>query len=181
MEEISRGVGCRGALLRCALQPLCESAAPQRQSGAEGQIPAQARPAASTPAPWRWEPGSDRRRLDAPARRSSRRSLRPQWQQDVDHQWARGRDPDCLCQDRCQRRAAWYHRFHHRTAASKGSPRAQKLDKLGMRGSNTCELVFEDCEVPEENVMGTVGGGARITHVGSGLRAPWCSPAAPWG
>lgn len=34
---------------------------------------------------------------------------------------------------------------------------AQKLDKLGMRGSDTCELVFENCEVPEENVLGQVG------------------------
>ena len=40
-----------------------------------------------------------------------------------------------------------------------GFSTAQKLDKLGMRGSNTCELVFEDCEVPEENVLGAVGGG----------------------
>ena len=41
----------------------------------------------------------------------------------------------------------------------KGFSTAQKLDKLGMRGSDTCELVFEDCEVPEENVLGGVGGG----------------------
>ena len=40
-----------------------------------------------------------------------------------------------------------------------GFSTAQKLDKLGMRGSNTCELVFEDCEVPEENVLGGVGKG----------------------
>lgn len=33
---------------------------------------------------------------------------------------------------------------------------AQKLDKLGMRGSDTCELIFENCEVPEENVLGQV-------------------------
>jgi len=33
---------------------------------------------------------------------------------------------------------------------------AQKLDKLGMRGSDTCELVFENCEVPQENVLGQV-------------------------
>ena len=33
---------------------------------------------------------------------------------------------------------------------------AQKLDKLGMRGSDTCELIFENCEVPEENVLGEV-------------------------
>jgi isovaleryl-CoA dehydrogenase len=39
---------------------------------------------------------------------------------------------------------------------------AQKLDKLGMRGSNTCELIFDDCEVPEQNVLGQVGGGARV-------------------
>ena len=39
---------------------------------------------------------------------------------------------------------------------------AQKLDKLGMRGSNTCELVFEDCEIPAENVLGEVNGGAYI-------------------
>jgi isovaleryl-CoA dehydrogenase len=44
----------------------------------------------------------------------------------------------------------------------KGFRTAQKLDKLGMRGSNTCELVFEDCEIPEENVLGQVNGGARV-------------------
>jgi isovaleryl-CoA dehydrogenase len=43
---------------------------------------------------------------------------------------------------------------------------AQKLDKLGMRGSNTCELVFQDCEVPEENVLGQVGGGVRVLMSG---------------
>jgi len=40
-----------------------------------------------------------------------------------------------------------------------GFSTAQKLDKLGMRGSDTCELVFEDCEVPEENVLSEVGRG----------------------
>jgi isovaleryl-CoA dehydrogenase len=39
---------------------------------------------------------------------------------------------------------------------------AQKLDKLGMRGSNTCELVFEDCEIPAENVLGEVNRGTYI-------------------
>ncbi len=48
----------------------------------------------------------------------------------------------------------------------KGFSRAQKLDKLGMRGSNTCELVFEDCEVPEENVLGKVGDGVRVLMSG---------------
>ena len=48
----------------------------------------------------------------------------------------------------------------------KGFSTAQKLDKLGMRGSDTCELVFEDCEVPEENVLGDVGGGVTILMSG---------------
>ncbi|WP_349322192.1 isovaleryl-CoA dehydrogenase [Asticcacaulis sp. MM231] len=43
---------------------------------------------------------------------------------------------------------------------------AQKLDKLGMRGSHTGELVFTDCEVPEENVLGTVGRGASVLMSG---------------
>ncbi len=48
----------------------------------------------------------------------------------------------------------------------KGFSQAQKLDKLGMRGSNTCELVFEDCEVPVENVLGTVGSGVKVLMSG---------------
>ena len=47
-----------------------------------------------------------------------------------------------------------------------GFSTAQKLDKLGMRGSNTCELVFQDCEVPEENVLGSVGGGVEVLMSG---------------
>jgi isovaleryl-CoA dehydrogenase len=43
---------------------------------------------------------------------------------------------------------------------------AQKLDKLGMRGSPTCELVFTDCEVPEENVLGTVNRGVSVLMSG---------------
>ena len=48
----------------------------------------------------------------------------------------------------------------------KGFSIAQKLDKLGMRGSPTCELVFEDCEVPEENVLGRVGEGVKVLMSG---------------
>jgi isovaleryl-CoA dehydrogenase len=48
----------------------------------------------------------------------------------------------------------------------KGFTTAQKLDKLGMRGSNTCELVFQDCEVPEENVLGQVGKGVNVLMSG---------------
>ena len=48
----------------------------------------------------------------------------------------------------------------------KGFYPAQKLDKLGMRGSDTSELVFEDCEVPEENVLGQVGKGVNVLMSG---------------
>jgi isovaleryl-CoA dehydrogenase len=48
----------------------------------------------------------------------------------------------------------------------KGFSTHQKLDKLGMRGSDTCELVFEDCEVPEENVLGQVGKGVNVLMSG---------------
>jgi len=48
----------------------------------------------------------------------------------------------------------------------KGFSTAQKLDKLGMRGSDTCELVFQDCEVPEENIVGGLNGGVRVLMSG---------------
>ena len=43
---------------------------------------------------------------------------------------------------------------------------AQKLDKLGMRGSNTCELIFENCAIPEENILGKVNQGTRVLMSG---------------
>ena len=49
---------------------------------------------------------------------------------------------------------------------TKGFTTAQKLDKLGMRGSNTCELVFEDCEIPDENRVGEVNEGVRVLMSG---------------
>jgi isovaleryl-CoA dehydrogenase len=51
-------------------------------------------------------------------------------------------------------------------ADMKGFAPAQKLDKLGMRGSDTSELVFTDCEVPEENVLGAVGNGVNVLMSG---------------
>jgi isovaleryl-CoA dehydrogenase len=48
----------------------------------------------------------------------------------------------------------------------KGFSTAQKLDKLGMRGSNTCELVFQDCEVPAENLLGAAGKGVNVLMSG---------------
>ena len=47
-----------------------------------------------------------------------------------------------------------------------GFSQAQKLDKLGMRSSNTCELVFQDAEVPAENILGQLGGGVRVLMSG---------------
>jgi isovaleryl-CoA dehydrogenase len=47
-------------------------------------------------------------------------------------------------------------------SAFKGYSSAQKLDKLGMRGSNTCELVFQNCEVPAENVLGEINAGINV-------------------
>ena len=58
---------------------------------------------------------------------------------------------------------------HHRLPDREGHAgftTAQKLDKLGMRGSNTCELVFEDCEVPAENVLGAINDGVRVLMSG---------------
>ncbi|MGD2140289.1 MAG: isovaleryl-CoA dehydrogenase [Burkholderiales bacterium] len=48
----------------------------------------------------------------------------------------------------------------------KGFSTAQKLDKLGMRGSNTCELVFQDCEIPQQNILGGVNEGVRVLMSG---------------
>jgi isovaleryl-CoA dehydrogenase len=48
----------------------------------------------------------------------------------------------------------------------RGFSQAQKLDKLGMRGSDTSELVFQDCEVPEENVLGALGNGVNVLMSG---------------
>ncbi|MGB4343687.1 MAG: acyl-CoA dehydrogenase family protein, partial [Moraxellaceae bacterium] len=48
----------------------------------------------------------------------------------------------------------------------KGFTQTQKLDKLGMRGSNTCELVFQDCEVPEENILGKLNEGVKVLMSG---------------
>jgi isovaleryl-CoA dehydrogenase len=48
----------------------------------------------------------------------------------------------------------------------KGFSTAQKLDKLGMRGSNTCELVFRDCEIPKDQILGEEGSGVRVLMSG---------------
>ena len=58
------------------------------------------------------------------------------------------------------------HQRLHRRARHAGFSTAQKLDKLGMRGSSTCELVFDDCAVPAENLLGQENGGVRVLMSG---------------
>src|SRR6202051_1616908 len=60
----------------------------------------------------------------------------------------------------------------------KGFSTAQKLDKLGMRGSDTGELVFENCEVPEENVLGEVGRGVNVLMSGLAYERPGLAAGA---
>lgn len=50
-----------------------------------------------------------------------------------------------------------------------------KLDKMGMRGSNTCQLIFEDVEVPAENVLGEVNGGVYVLMSGLDLERLTCA------
>ena len=89
----------------------------------------------------------------------------PERQQVLDHQRAAGGCARRLRQDRSRRRRPRDHRLHRREDVP-GFSVAQKLDKLGMRGSETGELVFQDCEVPEENVLGKVGEGVSVLMSG---------------
>ena len=104
-------------------------------------------------------------RVDAAARRQEGRPLHPQRHQDVDHQRALRRHAGGLRQDRPDAGARGITAFLIEKGM-KGFRPAQKLDKLGMRGSPTSELVFEDCEVPAENVLGAVDEGVRVLMSG---------------
>jgi isovaleryl-CoA dehydrogenase len=95
----------------------------------------------------------------------ARRRLRAQRHQDVDHQRPRRRRHGGLRQDRARAGRARRHRLHRREG-HEGLSTAQKLDKLGMRGSHTGEMVFQDVEVPAENVLGAVNGGAKVLMSG---------------
>ena len=99
------------------------------------------------------------------SRRPARRPLRPQRQQDVDHQRPRRRHARRLREDRSEAGPKGITAFLIEKGM-KGFATAQKLDKLGMRGSNTCELVFQDCEVPAENVLGAEGRGVNVLMSG---------------
>ena len=103
------------------------------------------------------EPGAGlRRRLDAHPRRQKRRPLRAQRFQNVDHQRAGGDTMVIYAKTNSTAGARGITAFIVEKDF-KGFAPAQKLDKLGMRGSDTSELVFTDCEVPEENMLGAVG------------------------
>ncbi len=75
------------------------------------------------------------------------------------------RDLDRLCEDRSGSCARGISAFIIERGM-KGFSTAQKLDKLGMRGSDTCELSCRGCEVPEENVLGTVVKGVNVLMSG---------------
>jgi isovaleryl-CoA dehydrogenase len=66
---------------------------------------------------------------------------------------------------RDRRRLARPHHLHHREGHA-GFSVGQKIDKMGMRGSPTGELVFDDCEVPDEQVMGPENGGVAVLMSG---------------
>ena len=154
MEEVSRASRLRRPLLRRAFQPLRQPARAQRQCRAEGALSAQAHLRRARRRPR--DVGARRRlgrRVDDDARREEGRPLRAQRREDVDHQRPRRRHADRLRQDRPGRRRARHHRLPDRARLQRLS-HGTKLDKLGMRGSDTSELVFDDCEVPEENLLG---------------------------
>ena len=167
MEEVSRALGRGRAFLWRAFQSLHQPDPPQRHRGAEAPLSAQADlgRACRRAGDERAEAGSDVVSMRLKAEKQ-RRPLRPQRHQDVDHQRPARRHAGGLCQDRPGRRRARHHRLPDREGLQGISRRAQKLDKLGMRGSDTGELVFEDCEVPEENVLGGVGQGVKVLMSG---------------
>ena len=115
--------------------------------------------------------GLRRRRACGCAPSTARRPLRAQRQQDVDHQRARRRRAGGLRARPTPTPGPRGITAFIIEKGFKGFSTAQKLDKLGMRGSNTCELVFQDCEVPAENVLGDVRHGRERADERPRLRA----------
>ena len=166
MEEISRASAAVG-LSYGAHSNLCVNQIRRNGSdGAEETVPAQAD---LRRACWRaCNVGAEcrlGRGVDADAGRPARRSLCAQRFKNVDHQWAAGGDDRRLRQDRPHRRLARHYSIHCRERFQ-GLFGCQKLDKLGMRGSDTGEIVFADCEVPTENVLGVEGNGVNVLMSG---------------
>ncbi len=167
MEEMSPRLGLGRALLRRAFQSLRQPDPPQRHRGAEAALPAEAdlRRACRRAR----HVGARRglgRRLDEHPGREEGRPLRPQRHQDVDHQRSRSPTRWSSTPRPIRRPAPRGITAFLIEKGFKGFSTHQKLDKLGMRGSDTCELVFEDCEVPEENVLGEVGRGVNVLMSG---------------
>ena len=123
MEEISRASAAVGSVLRRAFEPVRQSAQPQRHSRAEEALSAEThfrrtcRRAGDVRAV-----GGLRRGVDAHARRQTRRSLRPQRLENVDHQRAGRRHAGGLCQDRPHRRRARHHGVHRREGLQRDFP-----------------------------------------------------------
>ena len=155
MEEISPRVRVGGPVVRRAFEPVRQPDPPQRQRSAEAQVSAEARPRrarrrARDERAGRRGPTSCRCAC-APSARGDRYVL------NGSKMWiTNGPDADTLvvyAKTDAQAGPRGITAFLIEKGM-KGFSTAQKLDKLGMRGSNTCELVFEDCEVPAENVLG---------------------------
>ncbi len=88
--------------------------------------------------------------------------LRARRPQDVDHQRARGRRAGGVRQDRARIERARHQRLHHREGTSRVSRPLKSSTSSGMRGSSTSELVFDDCEVPADNLLGTENHGVNV-------------------
>ena len=166
LEEISRASASVGLLLRRPLQPVRQPDPPQRQRSPEEEIPAQAdlrrarRRAGDEPEP---NAGSDVVDEAAGRKKGDRYVLNGA------KMWiTNGGDADTL---------VVYAKTDPDAGARgmtafivekgmKGFFHGNHLDKLGMRGSNTYPLFFDDCEVPEENVLGGVGNGTKVLMSG---------------
>ena len=95
-----------------------------------------------------------------------RRPLRPQRLEDVDHQRPGGRDLRGLRQDRSDRGRARHHGLHRREGLQGLHARRRSSTSSACAAPTPRELVFEDCEVPEENVLGAVGNGVNVLMSG---------------
>ena len=158
-------LGLGGPVLRRAFEPVRQPDQPQRQRRAEGPLPAQADQ-------WRARRRAGHERTNAGSDVVSMK-LRAEKRGDryvlngskTDHQRPGRQHLRDLRQDRLDKGP------HGITAFIverdwKGFSRGNKFDKLGMRGSNTCELFFDDVEVPEENVLGVENGGVKVLMSG---------------
>ena len=180
MEEISRASASRRPVLRRPLQPVRQPDPPLTARRAEAPLSAEAdlgracRRAGDERAGRRL--GRGRRCAPAPRSSGDRYVL------NGSKMWiTNGPEAETLvvyAKTDPEAGAQGHHRLHHREGHARASRTAQKLDKLGMRGSDTCELVFEDCEVPAENVLGKVGRRRQGADARPRLRARWCWPAA---